>query len=63
VNTYGNGVVSENFDPVKLAQKLNPLRQEDVMRFKKQSAVAALHLNAEKNEILFDDVVSKVTGK
>lgn len=63
VNTYGNGVVSENFDPVELAQKLNPLRPEDVMRFKSQSSLAALHLNAEKNEILFDEVVSKVIGK
>lgn len=60
VHTYGNGVVSENFEPESLAKKLGALTQEEVMRFKKQSIAAARQLNAEKNEVIFNALVEKL---
>jgi len=60
VNTYGNGVVSENFEPESLARKLNNLAPEDIVRFKRQSAIAAWQLNAEKNEVVFDTLINKL---
>ena len=60
VNTYGNGVVSENFEPESLAKKLSALTQERVMHFKKQSIAAAQQLNAEKNEVTFSALVEKL---
>jgi glycosyltransferase involved in cell wall biosynthesis len=41
VNTYGNGVVSEAFEPADLAARLSSLTAQDVIRFKQQSALAA----------------------
>ncbi len=58
VEKFGNGVVSETFEPAALAHRLNDLKQEDVIRFKNQSAVAARDLNAEKNEVVFNSVVN-----
>ncbi len=60
VNKFGNGVVSENFDPGYLAQKLNNLKYEDIIRFKNQSIVASRLLNAEKNEVIFNAVITKL---
>jgi glycosyltransferase involved in cell wall biosynthesis len=60
VTAYSNGVVSDDFQPASLARKLMALRQEDVELFKKKSAVAAGQLNAEKNEIIFNQVVANL---
>jgi glycosyltransferase involved in cell wall biosynthesis len=60
VNAYENGVVADDFSPASLAHKLNALRPEDVMQFKKQSSVAALQLNAEKNEVIFNDLIDQL---
>lgn len=60
VNKFGNGVVSENFEPNSLAKKLNNLRQEDIIRFKNQSIAASQHLNAEKNEAIFNILIHKL---
>ncbi len=60
VNRYQNGVISDDFDPVNLAQKLNSLTKEDIIRFKDQSAVAARDLNAEKNGVVFDQLIESV---
>ncbi|HEX8038520.1 MAG TPA: hypothetical protein VF490_05195 [Chryseosolibacter sp.] len=60
VSRFSNGVVSENFQPTALAQKLNNLKQEEVIRFKRQSTLAARELNAEKNEVTFNSVVNKL---
>ncbi|HEU5147277.1 MAG TPA: hypothetical protein VFT90_11210 [Chryseosolibacter sp.] len=60
VETHRNGVVADNFDPKALAEKLNALKQEDVVRFKMNSASAARLLNAEKNEVILNDLVQKI---
>jgi hypothetical protein len=60
VSRFANGVVADTFEPKALAAKLNALTQEDIVRMKNQSAVAAAELNAEKNETVFDDVVRKL---
>lgn len=57
VHAYGNGVVGNDFSPISLARKLTALTPADVMRFKKQSSVAAQDLNAEKNEVVFNTLV------
>ena len=62
VNTFDNGVISADFEPVSLAHKLNKLTREEVIRLKNQSAKAALEVNAEKNETIFHEVVDKVLG-
>lgn len=60
VQRFGNGVVSENFEPVSLAKKLNALRQEDVIRFKSNSVLASRELNAEKNEVVFNELLERL---
>lgn len=60
VHQYGNGIVAENFDPRRLAQKLKALDQEDIVRFKQQSSIAAHSLNAEKNEIVFNGLINRL---
>jgi hypothetical protein len=60
VNQYQNGVVSADFQPKSLAAKLNSLRVADIARFKNQSAVAAQVLNAEKNELIFNELLLKI---
>lgn len=60
VSRFGNGVISENFEPAALARALTNLKHEDVVRFKRQSALAARELNAEKNEIIFNSVVNSL---
>lgn len=44
VNHFECGLVSESFDPKEMADRLNALTKEDIMRFKHQSHKAALEL-------------------
>lgn len=60
VEAHSNGVVADNFDPKALADKLNALNQDDIVRFKSNSSAAARMLNAEKNEVILNDLVHKV---
>jgi hypothetical protein len=60
VNRYQNGVVAPDFEPKSLAAKLMQLTMEDVATFKTRSAVAAQELNAEKNEVIFNDLLKKL---
>lgn len=60
VHHYQNGVVSEDFHPKSLARKLNSLTTEDIVRFKNQSAIAAQVLNAERNEMIFNDLLLRI---
>ncbi|MGC1242174.1 MAG: hypothetical protein WA874_11315 [Chryseosolibacter sp.] len=62
VNKYGNGVVSEDFEPVSLARKLNMLTRNDILHFKARSAEASMALNAEKNEMIFNDVLQRISA-
>ena len=60
VKSYGNGVVSDDFSPQSLGRKLNALTREDIIRFKKQSSLAAKELNAEKNEVIFNNLIDQL---
>lgn len=60
VTLYQNGVVAPDFEPRSLARELNALRSEDIMTMKRSSGTAAKNLNAGKNEILFDDYISRI---
>ena len=60
VQHYSNGVVSHNFHPVSLAKSLNSLKHEDVIRFKSNSIRAATELNAEKNEIILNELINRI---
>jgi hypothetical protein len=60
VNRYRNGVVAPDFEPKTLAGKLMQLTMEDVAVFKSRSGVAAQELNAEKNEVIFNELLKKM---
>lgn len=60
VKHYHNGVLSPDFEPKSLAEKLNSLTKEQIEKFKNQSGVAAKELNAEKNKVVFLKVVEDV---
>lgn len=61
VTTFGNGIVSEDFSARSLAEKLTGMTEENILRFKENSGKAAALLNAEQSEILFRDLVGRVT--
>ena len=63
VRTHAIGVIADDFDPKALAEKLNALDQEDIVRFKMNSANAARLLNAEKNEVILNDLVEKILAR
>lgn len=60
---YGCGVVSENFSPASFAQTLNALTAEKVTSLKKASHQAARHLNAEKNQEIWQQIVETAIRK
>lgn len=60
VTRYGNGVVAEDFQAASLAQKLNAITQEELIRYKNKSSVAARELNAERNETIFMQVIDEL---
>ncbi len=60
VNQYQIGVIADSFDPKALAQKLNALTSEEIFRFKQNANNAAVEVNAEKNQQIFSDLVTKL---
>jgi hypothetical protein len=60
VNQYKIGVVSEDFTAESLAKKLNSLSQHDVAAFKINARNAAVMLNAEKNEEIFNILIESL---
>ena len=54
VEKYDLGIVSENFNPQNLAQSLNKLSKNDIMRYKRQCHKNSQILSSEpnKNKIL-----------
>jgi glycosyltransferase involved in cell wall biosynthesis len=58
VNTFGNGVVSEDFTAAGLAKKLNALTSDQIAWFKHQSGIAASEFNAEKNQVILKTLVA-----
>lgn len=57
VTKYNCGIVSESFNPLLLAKKLNTLTAEQIMIFKQNSHKAARSLNAENNGPLITETV------
>lgn len=62
VNHYKNGVVSDDFTPISLAEKLKPLTAAGIEAFKNQSAKAACDLNAGRNAEIILKLVNEVAG-
>lgn len=60
VNTYNIGVVSDNFTPKSLAEKLRTVTPEQLHAFKQNSIAAAEKLNAEENQKILIDLLEKV---
>ena len=60
VKRYNLGVVSEDFSPESLAKKIQQLTREDILTFKINSGVAAKDLNAEKNAVIIQNLVSGI---
>ncbi len=54
------GVVSDDFNPTSLAQKIVSLNAVKIDRYKSNTTVAAQEMNAEKNETVFSKLVSSV---
>lgn len=63
VSRFGNGIISENFTPQALAEKLNDVSMDDIIQFKKNSAVASRFFNAENNAITIKKMIGKVISK
>lgn len=60
VKEYKLGVVSDDFTPINLANKLNALTREDIIQFKLNASTAATDFNAQKNAILINQLVENV---
>lgn len=60
VNRYKIGVVSEDFTAKSLADKLNEITHASLGSFKANTAQAALDLNAEKNEEIFNQIITQL---
>lgn len=60
VNDYAIGVVCENFDPKRLASKLNQLTPQELFRYKSNTQKAATELCAEHNKVLFNNLLKDI---
>lgn len=58
VKQFNIGVVSNDFSSSSLAIELNKLTHQQVSDFKTNACIAAKELNAEKNALLINDLVS-----
>ncbi|MEO5980480.1 MAG: hypothetical protein ABIS36_20070 [Chryseolinea sp.] len=62
VSQYKIGVVSADFTPASLAERMNNLTLEEIKQFKINSEAAAKALNAENNAIIIQNLVKNVIG-
>ena len=62
VNTYRNGVVSNDFTPEGLAIKLNALTKNEIEVYKINSEKAAKEFNAEKNNKIIFNMIEMTVG-
>ncbi|HCW07091.1 MAG TPA: hypothetical protein DGG95_06985 [Cytophagales bacterium] len=60
---YSIGIVSETFDPKSLADDIMKLTEEQINLFKNNTKIAATELNAEKNEVLFNNLINQVLNR
>jgi glycosyltransferase involved in cell wall biosynthesis len=63
VHKCGNGVVSGEFTPFSLAQKLGALTADELRGFKEKSAVAARDLSAENNKLIFLGMIEEILSE
>lgn len=61
VEKYDCGVVSRDFDPRSLAEELNKLTVEEIMKYKGNSHKAAGELNAEVNKKRMMQILDELT--
>lgn len=62
VEKYDCGIVSKDFNPKSLAEKLNKLTAEKIIYYKNQPHKAASELNAENNSKKIRKIVSDLIG-
>jgi hypothetical protein len=62
VQHYGFGIVTDSFDPVDLARRLNALQPADIERMKQAADVASRELNAETAARVFLAQVQTLLG-
>jgi hypothetical protein len=60
VKRYDCGVVSEDFTPKSIADKLLELTADKINYFKNQSTQAAKEVNAEKNELILNQLIKDI---
>ena len=58
VKKYDLGIVSDNFDPKSLANKINKLTKEKIEYYKNQSNKYAYELSTEKNQLKFKELIN-----
>jgi hypothetical protein len=63
IEKYDCGIVSKDFLPVSLAEKLNELTPEKIMEYKKKSDIAARELNASTNQKRILELVQNLIGE
>lgn len=63
VHRYNLGVVSKEFNPESLAQELNKITTEQLKQFKINAQLAAQELNAEKNQVLINNLIKSALAK
>ena len=59
VKSYDIGIANDNFDPKEVASKLSKITNDHLIRFKTNCVKASAELSAEKNSILFNELVKK----
>jgi glycosyltransferase involved in cell wall biosynthesis len=60
VRNYNIGLVSENFTPQSLADKLKKLTKSDIEVFKQNANIASKELNAEANAVKINNIVADI---
>ena len=60
VKQYGLGVVSKDFTPQSLALEINALSAKNINSFKENAEIAAKEINAEKNNVIMNEIVSQL---
>lgn len=60
IEQYSMGVVSGDFNPKKLAEKIKQLSADQISDLKKKCGPAASEFNAEKNEVAFNEIIHRL---
>lgn len=60
VKEYDLGIVSDDFEPKTLANKINRLKKEDIIYYKNNSHIAAKELCAEKNKEILISLIEEL---